>query len=118
MDGIKTVTELKAAIQMLEIKAERQKQNLELGIRDKVEALKPANLVKKWMGYVLSSPLQHGLVKLAFGIGTGIVFRKYLLKNATLKLGKLFLNLAQIGVGGFLSARASKSRLLKNHEPY
>jgi hypothetical protein len=121
MENISTVTELRTAILRLERKTLEQKQSLDDRFHEKVESLKPRNILKKYTGDILSSPLKNGVVNLALAAGTGFVVRKILFRSATGRIAKLLLNLAQMGVSGLIaakSAKSAKSRELRNHTTY
>jgi hypothetical protein len=118
MENIKTAIELRYAIQELELKTAEQKQALEDKFHDTVEGLKPRNLLKKYVGNFLTEPLKNGALNLGLAAGTGFIVRKVLLRNTTGKFAKLLVNLVQLGVSGFVAAKASKSKELKSHNTY
>ena len=118
MENISTVTELRTAIQKLEMKTDEQKQDLEDRFHNLLESLKPRNLLKKYLSNFLSDPLKNGVVNLALVAGTGYIVRKVLLRNTTGKFAKIFVDLVQLGVSGFIAAKSSKSKELKNQSAY
>jgi hypothetical protein len=99
MQNITTAEELKVAIQFLEIEQSEKLQILKEQIMVTYDSLKPANLIKRAVNDITSSPdLLENLFGSAIGLTTGFISKKILVGGTGNLIRKLFGTLLQFAV--------------------
>src|SRR5450755_4002558 len=95
-------------IEGLELKASRQKNEMQESFNSLSENLKPINLIKGGVRSVFSGDNKEDLLKAAIGLGSGFLSRKLLLGNTKSFLGKNIGSAIQWGIAGLVSKNAEK----------
>src|SRR5450631_3210469 len=98
--------DLSRAIAELELRAVRQKKEMENTFVVVSENLKPANLVKSGVRSVLSGNHNVELVNILIGVGTGFISRKLILGKPHGFVGKTVAKAVQWGMTGLVSKNA------------
>jgi len=99
MNNITTAKQLDNYIAALELKKASQQLELKQTIKEKVEALKPANLLKNAWEHVVSSPeIKDNVIDNSIGLAAGFVSKKILVGNTRNPIKRLLGSLAQFGI--------------------
>lgn len=102
---IKTVSELKDAIRLLEIQQAAEGVLLKEQFKLTYESLRPANLIKKTLHELVSSPdLKGGIVNALMGLGAGYLSKKAVAGNSHNPIKILLGAIMQMGVTKVVSA--------------
>jgi hypothetical protein len=96
------------SIENLELKASRQKKEIQESYNSLSESLKPLNLIKAGVSSVFSGENKDDLLKAAVGLGSGFLSRKLLLGKTKSFLGKNIGSAIQWGIAGLVSNNAEK----------
>ena len=99
---------LAESINKLELKAAREKNEMQESFNSLSEHLKPINLIKGGVRSVFSGENKDDLLKAAVGLGSGFLSKKLLLGNAKSFLGKNIGSAIQWGIAGLVSKNAEK----------
>jgi len=103
INQIKKEKDISVAIAELEVDKMFQKEQLADSFHQKVESLKPVNLVKSSAGKVMANPnLKKGLLVTAAGIGTILLLKQMTRKKSG---GKGLLFMVVSGIGSILLKR-------------
>jgi hypothetical protein len=106
---INNLAELNEAIEVLERKADLQKQELKDHFSGVMDNLKPINLIKHGLQSTFSGENKQDLLKAAIGLGSGILGRKLLMgRFGGNILRKLIGAALEFGVVGIVSKNAQK----------
>ena len=92
MQKITSISELKVAIQSLEIEQEIHRQLLIEQLHITAERLKPVNLIKSALKDISSSPLIEKILSTGVGLATGFISKKVVVGAS----GNLFKKLAGV----------------------
>jgi hypothetical protein len=99
MQNITTAEDLKVAIQFMEIEQNEKLRLLKEQIMVTYDSLKPANLIKRAINDITSSPdLLENLFGSAIGLATGFISKKILVGGTGNLIRKLFGTLLQFAV--------------------
>jgi hypothetical protein len=104
MQNITTADDLKAAIQFLEIEQSAKLQILKEQVMVTYESMRPANLIKRAISDITSSPdLLDNLFGSAIGLTTGFISKKILVGGTGNLIRKLLGTLLQFAVTNIVS---------------
>jgi len=104
MQKIASVAGLKNAIQLLEVEQADKGQLLKEEFFDALESLRPANLLRRTVNDIASSPyLIDNILGTAMGLVSGFISRKIVLGSSGNKLRKLIGHVLQFGVTNFVA---------------
>src|SRR5258705_7893590 len=107
----KTITnyeELAEAIASLELKAAAQRKEVEESFNVVSENLKPFNLMKNGIRYLLSGEHKGDFLNALIGLGSGLLSRKLILGKSNVFVGKTVGKAIQWGMAGLISQNAEK----------
>ena len=97
--SITTAADLKLMITRLESQKDMQELELKQTVRDTLEGLKPANLVKTAFNKVATSPhIQENIVDSTLGMAAGFLSKKILVGRSKNPIKKFLGSVAQYGV--------------------
>lgn len=104
MNKITSAVELKAAINMLEIRQLQEERLLKEEVKATIEQLKPINLIKKQISEFISVPNANSdMLTTAVGMGAGYLSKKLTTGNTHNPVKKLLGVLLQVGVTSLVS---------------
>lgn len=104
MEKITSITELKDAIRLLEIKQADEKVLLIKQFMVTYESMRPVNLIKDKFNDVITSPnLKENLLNAALSLAAGYLSKKAIIGATHNPLKQLFGTLLQVGVTGLVS---------------
>ena len=107
MQNITSTADLKNEIQFLEVEQELKGQLLKEQFHLTLEGLKPANILKRTMDDVASSPyLIENILSSATGLVTGYLSRKLIVGGSANIFRKIIGSLLQFGVTNVVAQRA------------
>lgn len=99
MNTIHSIKELRATIDLLELKQASEEILLREQFKDTIEALKPANLILPTFNGLASSPkVKESLLSTAIGLASGYLSKKILIGSTHNPVKYLLGALLQIGV--------------------
>jgi hypothetical protein len=99
MQNITSSTELKDAIQLLEVEQAVKRQLLNEQLRITFESLKPVNILKSTFKDIISSPsLPGNILNATIGLASGYLTKKIAVGFSSNIFRKLFGNVLQLGV--------------------
>jgi hypothetical protein len=99
MQNITTISDLKNAIQLLEVELDEKGQELKKQFYLTYDSLKPVSLLKSTLKDITSSPyLIENLVGTATGLATGYLSKKIVVGTSGNIIRKLFGSVLQFGV--------------------
>jgi hypothetical protein len=108
MHSIKTTSELKDSIRLLEDKRSAEMHLLKTEFNLIVESLKPANIIKRSVSGISSSPhIMRNILIAISGLATAYVSRKKLIKSSN-PARKLLVTIAQAGIASFLAVKGEE----------
>ncbi|MES2592836.1 MAG: hypothetical protein V4608_13215 [Bacteroidota bacterium] len=109
MNKITTVTELRSAILLIEIKQLKEGLLLKEQFKKTYESLKPVNLIKNTVNELIVAPdLKGDLLNAAMSLAAGFVSKKLMVGDSDSPLRKLIGTLLQMGVTSIVSKNADK----------
>ncbi len=97
-NGIKSTGELEGAINQLEKSKERQQEQLADSFRDKMESLKPRNLIKSSVTELSSTPFKKNMLIVAATSLTVMLLKKVLTRRGSGSLTTIILTAAISGI--------------------
>lgn len=104
MTKITSITELKEAIRLLEIKQADEKALLKKEFMATYESMRPVNLIKDKFNDVITSPnLKENILNAALSLAAGYLSKKAIIGATHNPLRQLFGTLLQVGVTGLVS---------------
>ena len=104
MEKITSITELREAIRLLEIKQDDEKALLKKQFMVTYENMRPANLIKNKFNDIVTSPnLKENLLNAALSLAAGFLSKKAIVGSTHNPLKQLFGTLLQVGVTGIVS---------------
>lgn len=107
MNKITSVTELRSAILLIEIKQLKEGQLLKEQFKKTYESLKPVNLIKNTVSELLVAPdLKSDLLNAALSLTAGFLSKKLMVGDSVNPLKKLVGTLLQLGVTSIVSKNA------------
>ena len=107
MNQINSITDLKAAIDLLEIKQVNEKQLLREQIKITAESLKPVNLVKHALSELTTSPeIKESMLSTVIGLATGYLSKKIIIGSTHNPIKQFLGFVLQLGVTGVASKNA------------
>lgn len=110
--AITTALQLDKYIAELENKKQLLQLELKATVKEKLEGLKPANLIKTVWNEVSSSPeIKHNILDNSLGLAAGFVSRKILIGKSHNPVRRLLGSLAQYGITNVV---ANNSNPIKN----
>ena len=98
MQKYTSISELKVAIQSLEIEQEIHRQLLIEQLHITAERLKPVNLIKSALKDIASSPLVENIMSTGVGLATGYISKKVVVGASGKLFRKLLGTVLQFGV--------------------
>lgn len=114
MEKITNTAELHAAILQLERKSFLQEQAMKERVRHITDSLRPINLLKNAARKVMDvSSLKNNWLKVAVGLGTGIIARKFVAKKVQHTGKSILFELAKFGIGSFIATKLAKKNNVK-----
>lgn len=107
MNQINYISDLKAAIHLLEIKQANEKQLLREQLKITAESLKPVNLVKHTLSELTTSPeIKESLLSTVIGLATGYLSKKIIIGSTHNPIKQFLGYILQLGVTGVASKNA------------
>lgn len=107
MNKITSVAELKASIQVLEIRQAEEGKLLKEQFKITYESLKPANLIKNTLRDLTSDPsLKGDLMNTTLGLAAGYLTKKIAVGATNNPLKQIFGTLLQMGISSIVSKNA------------
>ncbi|MHB8259610.1 MAG: hypothetical protein ACYDCN_00775 [Bacteroidia bacterium] len=104
MQNIKTASDLKAAIQQLEIKQANELVLLKEQFSTTYESLKPLNILKRQLKEVVSSPeVKNSLLATLVGLAGGYISKKVMVGGSKNPIKKIIGTLLELGVANIAS---------------
>lgn len=104
MQKIASVAELKNAIQLLEVEQADKGQLLKEEFFVTLESLKPANLLRRTVNDIATSPyLIENILGTATGLVSGFISKKIFIGASGNKIRKLIGNVLQVGITNFVA---------------
>ena len=105
--AITSAKELKQQIAELEARKIIQQENLKEAFADKLESLKPVNLVKTaFMNLSTSSDLKDSVIDHTLGLTAGLLSKKILVGSSKNPIQKMLGSAIQLGVAKYVSDNA------------
>jgi len=109
MEKINTASELKIAIQRLELKQHEDLENIKAQLHQTYESLRPLNLLKSTLEELSSSPyLGENLMTTTMALVSGFMAKKITVGSSDRPLKKIFGTLLQFGVANLVSQHSSE----------
>lgn len=109
MKNIKTASELKFAIQQLEVKQRVELEEVKEHIEFIQESLRPANLLKTTLNdFTSSSDLKEAILAKVVAMGTGYLMKKITIGSSDNPLMKIVGQLLQFGVTNLIMNRSEQ----------
>jgi len=113
MNPINSITDLKAAIHLLEIKQAKEKQLLREQIKITAESIKPVNLVKQALSELTTSAeIKESLLSTVIGLATGYLSKKIIIGSTHNPIKQFLGFVLQLGVTGVASKNADDIKSL------
>ena len=111
MNKITSVTELRAAILLLEIQQADQGKLLKEQFKVTYESMKPANLIKNTIRDLTSDPsLKGDLFNTTLGLAAGYLSKKVVVGSTHNPLKQIFGTLLQMGISSLVSKNGDSLR--------
>jgi hypothetical protein len=126
MKKVNKSTELQESIAALELKAAKQKKDLQETFAVVLENFKPLNLVKSGVRSVFSGENKEDLFNILLGLSSGFLGRKMLIGKSSGLVGKTVGRAIQWGMAGLVSKNAETikekaglliDKLFRKHKP-
>jgi len=117
---IKNSADLRAAILELEVRKQREKQQLVENFHAFTESLTPVNLIKSTFNKVRDTPgLTSTVLKASVGMGVGLLSKRLLMGKSPGFFKKIIGSAIEMGVAGLVTKKSDTikstgSRFLKN----
>ena len=107
MNQINSITDLKAAIHLLETKRAIEEQLLREQLKITAESLKPVNLIKHTLSELTTSPeIKESLLSTLIGLATGYLSKKIIIGSTHNPIKQFLGYVLQLGVTGIASKNA------------
>lgn len=107
MNQINSITELKAAIHLLEIKRADEEKLLREQFKTTAESLKPINLIKHTLSELTTSPeVKENLLSTVIGLATGYISKRIVIGSTHNPIKQFLGYVLQLGVTGIASKNA------------
>lgn len=104
MEKITSISELKTAIQLLEIKKVKEMMLLKEQFNDTLISLKPSNLIKNKITDIVESPnLKKNIFSTALGLVAGYLSKKVMVGSTHNPIKQVLGTLLQVGITGLVA---------------
>ena len=115
LDKIANTTDLKKAIEALEVRSQYQEKELKTQFHSVMVNLKPGNIIKSTLAEIRDSgQIKSNLLRIAIGMGAGYFGRKYFIDDSASLAKKALGTVMQFGSALFARGRRSKKNKNEN----